>query len=337
MLTGSASPLVSVIVTALDARTLIKECLIALLRTDYPRERREILVVDNGSKDGTTEIIKQLPVRYLWEGRRGVSYARNRGIEASKGDILAFTDPDCLASGTWLRELARGFEGEGVGGVAGEIVPYPGKTPAERYAARRRSHSQVRSMNHPLRPFAMTPNVAYRREVFQQIGLFDTRFAGGGWEDADLCWRFFSGTRFKLGYAPHAVVFHRYRTTVREYFIQHVRYGDGLARIYAKYRGDLAPGWQQSLHGYWNLGNLTWILAKEVLSGVNPGDLHTAWFDLIRQVGQRIGFVGGAILGGRLAPDRLAAEYTALKMETFEAARSITARSRPDLSQGEVK
>ena len=329
-MTTPVSPFVSVIVPALDAQTLIKACLISLLRMDYPRERREILVVDNGSKDGTAEIIKQFPVRYLWEGRRGVSYARNRGIETCKGDILAFTDPDCLVSRSWLLELTRAFEGEGVGGVAGEIVPFPGKTPAEQYAARRRSHSQKRPMNHPLHPFAMTPNVAYRREVFQQMGLFDARFRGGGWEDADLCWRFFEGTNFKLAYAPNAVVFHRYRTTVREFFIQHVRYGDGLARIYAKYRGDLSPGWQQSLHAYWNLGNLSWILAKEVLSGAETSDLHTAWLDFLRQVAQRIGFLGGTILCGRLASDRVPSESKALRLGTSEAGRRITVRTRPD-------
>jgi GT2 family glycosyltransferase len=297
---------------------------------DYPRDRREILAVDNGSKDGTTEIIKQLPVRYLWEGRRGVSYARNLGIEASRGDILAFTDPDCLASTTWLLELVRVFEGEGAGGVAGEIVPYPGKTPAEQYAARRRSHSQVRPMNHPLHPFAMTPNVAYRREVFQRIGLFDTRFPGGGWEDADLCWRFFRGTDFTLGYAPNAVVFHRYRSTVKEFFIQHVRYGDGLARICAKYRGNLLPGWQQSLHRYWNLSNVTCVLAKEVLSGIEADDLYTAWFDFVRQVGQRIGFLCGTIFGGRFAPDRLPGESAVLKLEASDAAHRITEGGRRD-------
>lgn len=329
-MTTPVSPFVSVIVPALDAQTLIKECLISLLRMDYPRERREILVVDNGSKDGTTEIIKQFPVRYLWEGRRGASYARNRGIEASKGDILAFTDPDCLASRRWLLELARLFEGEGVGGVAGEIVPYPGKTPAEQYAARRRSHSQKRPMNHPFHPFAMTPSVAYRREVFQQIGLFDTRFRGGGWEDADLCWRFFRGTNFKLAYAPNAVVFHRYRTTVKEFFTQHVRYGDGLARIYAKYRGELSPDWEKSLRPYWDLSGLARTLAKAVLSGAEARDLSTAWLDFLRQVGQRIGFLGGTILGGRSASDRVPGESKALRLETSEAARRITVRSRPD-------
>jgi GT2 family glycosyltransferase len=299
----SSLPFVSVIVPVLNGERTIKECLVSLLRMDYPADRREILVVDNGSTDRTAEIINSFPVRYLLEERRGKSYARNRGIEASKGEILAFTDPDCVVSTRWLHELVRAFEEEGVGGVGGEILPYPGKTPAERYAFRRVSHNQKRPMNHSAHPFAHAPNVAFRREVFQQIGLFGTQFPGGGWEDADLCWRFFRGTNFKLMFAPKAVVFHRYRTTAKDFFIQHMTYGYGLALICKKYRGELSWGWRQSLQAYADLGKAAWTLTTVVLRhGLSGGvrmDQDTAYFDFLRQFGQRIGFFRGALSHGR--------------------------------------
>ncbi len=131
-----ATPFVSVIVPALNEERTIRECIVSLLRMDYPQERREILMVDNGSTDRTAEIIKSFPVRYLREERRGASYARNRGIEASKGEILAFTDADCVVTTGWLRELVRGFEDEGVGSVEGETVAYPPVTPIEQHQAR---------------------------------------------------------------------------------------------------------------------------------------------------------------------------------------------------------
>ena len=304
MLEASSPPFVSVIVTALNDETLIKDCLVSLLGMNYPRERQEILVVDNGSTDRTAEIIKGFPVRYLWEGRRGRSYARNQGIEASKGEILAFTDPDCVVSTGWLRELVQTFEEEGVGGVGGEILPYPGKTPAERYAFRRVSHSQKWLINHPTRPFAHAPNFAFRREVFQQIGLFDGRFPGGGWEDADLCWRFFRGTNFKLVHAPKAAVFHRYRTTAKDFFIMHMRYGYGLALIFAKYRGTLSWGWQQRLPAYRGLGKAAWTLTTVGLrhrrSSGEAVNLEKAYFDFLRELGQRMGFLRGALSRGSL-------------------------------------
>jgi len=237
-------PFVSVIVTALNNEELMKNCLVSLLQTVYTLERR-FIIVDNGSTDQTAEIIKSFLVQYLYERRRGVSYARNRGIEASIGEIVAFTDPDCVVSTVWLNELVNAFDEQYVGGVAGAIIPYPGQTSAERYAARIRSHTQERPMSHPLPPFAMTPNIAFRREVFQQIGYFDTRFPRGGWEDADLCWRFFRETNLKLKYAPRAVVFHRYRTTAKAFFIQHVRYGYGLAILFTKYNEEISWDWRE--------------------------------------------------------------------------------------------
>jgi len=304
MLETSSLPFVSVIVTSLNDETLIKDCLVSLLGMDYPRERQEILVVDNGSTDRTAEIIKSFPVRYLWEGRRGESYARNQGIEASNGEILAFTEPDCVVSTGWLQELVRAFDDEGVGGVGGEILPFPGNTPAERYAFRRVSHSQRWTMNHPIRPFAQAHNVAFSREVFQQIGLFDTRFPGGGWDDADLCWRFLTGTKFKLVYAPKAAVFHRYRTTAKDFFIMHMRFGYGLALIFAKYRATLSWGWQQRFQALRDLGKAAWTLTtvglRHRLGNGEGMNFETAYFDFIRQLGQRIGFLRGALSRGRL-------------------------------------
>lgn len=297
-------PFVSVIVPVFNEEQIVRECLVALLNVDYPANRREILVVDNGSTDRTAEIIHSFPVRYLREERRGKSFARNRGIEASTGEILAFTDPDCVVSTRWLHELVRAFEEEGVGGVGGEILPYPGKTPAERYAFRRVSHSQKWLINHPTRPFAHAPNFAFRQEVFQQIGLFDGRFPGGGWEDADLCWRFFRKTNFKLVHAPKAAVFHRYRTTAMDFFIMHMRYGYGLALIFAKYRGELSWGWRQRLQGYRDFGKAAWTLSTmglgQRLRSGEAINLETAYFDFLRQLGQRIGFLRGALSRGRL-------------------------------------
>lgn len=82
---------------------------------DYPPERREILVVDNGSRDRTGQIVASYPVTLLREVLRGPAAARNRGIEASRGQLLAFTDADCVVTTRWLQELVLGFEDEDVG------------------------------------------------------------------------------------------------------------------------------------------------------------------------------------------------------------------------------
>jgi len=300
-------PFVSVIVAVRNGEAEVSDCVTSLLRMDYPADRREILVVDGGSTDRTAEIVKRYPVQYLREPRQGVCHARNRGIRASRGDILAFTDPDCVVSTRWLSELVRPFEQSVVGGVGGAILPYPGTTPAERFAARRRSHSQERPLSHPRRSFAMTPNVAFRREVFERIGPFDTRFPGGGWEDADFCWRFFRETTFTLAYAPRAAVLHRYRTTARAFFVQHMRYGLGLALLRRKYRSELAWSASDTLRAYRDLGSAAATLCTALLrqrsDNGQASQLETASFSFLRLLGQRAGSLGGSALWRGLRGD----------------------------------
>ena len=93
------APFVSVIVPVRNGERTVADCLTSLLELDYPTDSREILVVDNGSTDRTAEIVQRLPVTYLLEERVGRSHARNRGIEASSSELLAFIDADCVEIG----------------------------------------------------------------------------------------------------------------------------------------------------------------------------------------------------------------------------------------------
>ena len=235
-MTEYSLPFVSVIIPVLNGERTIRDCLVSLLRMDYPPERREILVVDNGSTDRTAEIIKSLPVSYLHEDRKGASYARNRGIEASKGEILAFTDADCVVTSGWLRELVERFENEEVGAVEGETVAYPTDTPLEQFQGRTSSYARQIRLESPLAPYVILTNVAFRREVFQRIGLFDPRFPAAGGEDIDFSWRFFQEIDLALRFSPKAVVFHRHRSTVWGFFSQQMRNGRGLAVLRSKYQ-----------------------------------------------------------------------------------------------------
>jgi GT2 family glycosyltransferase len=298
--TRQTPALISVVVAARDAAGELERCLASLLDVDFPVGRYELLVIDSGSKDRTAEVIKRFPVQYLHEPSPSISAGRNAGIRASRGEVVAFTDPDCLVSNQWLSQLANAFADPEAGAVAGAIVPYPPRTHAERYAARRRSHSQERPMSHPRRPFAMTPNLAFRREILDRVGLFDTRFRGGGWEDADLCWRFAEhGGRIR--YAPRAIVFHRYRATAREFLVQHYRYGYGLALIQGKYGEELSRGWRDPLRAAAELTSSVAGLAgagcRSLLGADRDDELMRHYFDLLRLLGQRSGFAAAALRG----------------------------------------
>jgi GT2 family glycosyltransferase len=287
-------PFVSVVVPVLDGERTIEGCLSALLNVAYPLDRREILVVDNGSQDRTREIVARHPVELLLEPRRGPARARNRGIEAARGEIVAFVDADCLPTTEWLAELAKPFAQADVGGVAGEIVPFPPRRPAERHAARIRHLAQKRYLARPTFPFAVTANLAFRRDVFARIGPFDPSSPRGG-ESTDFCTRFFRGTDQRLELAPRALVFHRHRSTAGELFRQSWGYGRGHAYLYAKYRDELPWGWAQRRCVWGDLARTAGSLARAgvryTISRGDRAELEFSYFEFLRKSGDRLGFV----------------------------------------------
>lgn len=289
------APPVSVIVPVLNGEATLRQCLTSLLKTDYPARHREILVVDNGSTDRTEEIVKSFPVRYLCEPRRGAAFARNRGIEASRGQFLAFTDVDCVVTTNWIREMVRGFDSEEIGGVEGEVMDFPGTSPVERYLARRRTWSRQARDHNPLAPFVVTANVAFRREVFECIGSFDVRFPDAGGEDVDISWRFFRDSGLSINYNPKMVVFHRHRASQRDFFRQQFRNGRALAILQCKYPERLPWTWQKELSSWVRIGNLggSALAAKTryYLFGGNFTKTQDASLTFLAQLGIRAGFI----------------------------------------------
>jgi GT2 family glycosyltransferase len=228
----AALPRVSVVVPVRNGAATIEACVDALVRQTYPSELTEIVAVDNASTDGTAQILRGLRVRYLYEPRIGRSHARNRGIRDCTGDVIALIDADCVPETEWLARLIARFDSDEVSGVAGEIVSFPARTAAQRYADARFPswQSEVLGLEEP---FALTANVALRARVFDQIGTFDPAFVTA--EDVDLGWRFFAAG-LKMNYAPTAIVAHRLRPTARELFRQHAGYGYGRAILRERYR-----------------------------------------------------------------------------------------------------
>ncbi|MDV2494992.1 MAG: glycosyltransferase [bacterium] len=291
------SPFVSIIVPVLNGEQTIRECLVSLLKMDYPVERREILVVDNGSTDRTAEIVMSFPIRYLQEERRGSFSARNKGIEASKGEVLAFTDADCLVTAGWLRELVQGFDSEEVGVVVGETVSYPPKTLAERYMAMRKPLQQMWNLSYPVSPWFATSSVALRRKVFDNIGLFDPQILTG--EDVDISWRFFQNKNFKLVHRPKSVVFHRHRVTTWGLFKQYQGYGYGRAILSRKYRGKLSWDWRRELRAYGDISLAILALCRAailfMMKGRDATRVSYLYCDLACKLGARIGFIRGML------------------------------------------
>jgi glycosyltransferase involved in cell wall biosynthesis len=208
-----AFPRVSVIVPVHDGAATIGRCLEALCALDYPDHAYDVVVVDNRSTDGTRDIVGTYPVRLVEERAVQSSYAaRNRGVIASSGTVLAFTDADCVPDRGWLRALVWPLVAPDVGGVAGAIEPYESASTVERYQARHAIRAE-RAFAHPVLPFAQTANVAYPRAIVETLGGFDATIPFGG--DLDFSWRMQRTTGRRLVFEPAALVRHRHRTTWR--------------------------------------------------------------------------------------------------------------------------
>jgi GT2 family glycosyltransferase len=293
------APMVSVIVPVLNGEETIGRCLESLLNDSYPAERREIVVVDNGSTDRTAELVRDHPVRLLAEPEPGLSRARNRGIAESRGEIVAFTDADCCVTTRWLGELAAGFDDDEVAAVTGEVVPYPPTTAAERYSARRKPSTASWQRDLP-EPWFCFGNTAVRREVFDRVGPFDPGFAGIGCEDIDFAWRFDdAGLRVRRQRRP--VVFHRQRMTSLGLFRQNLRNGRGWALLHRRHPHRAAWSARAELAAWADIGRTAFDAALAPLrarrgheAGTEPAYRH---LDLVLKLGQRLGFVEGRLRG----------------------------------------
>lgn len=317
-MTDGSAPLVSVVVPVLNGERTIDACLTSLLRMDFPAEEREIVVVYQPSGDRTLEILRRHPVRIVVEERRGLGYARNAGIEASRGRFVASTDADCLASRRWLAELMDGFS-DGVAAVAGEVVSFPPRTPVERYAAMRKPLWAEWTRRGRRRPWFLFGSAAVRRDAFSRVGLFDTAFAGGS-EDIDLCWRFHEAG-LRTVRRPRAVAFHHHRVTRSGLWRQHVGYGKGQARLRRKYPEEAPWGWGRELRAWADLGMAAWNVGAGYARRLRHRDemaFYYPYFDFVRKLAQRTGFARAAL--GSTADARPTSAAEAFGAETLSQA-----------------
>ena len=212
---------------------LIARCLDALAAQDYPRERMEVIVVDNGSSDDTRAVVANYDVTLLVESEIRTSYAaRNRGIRHARGELVAFLDSDCIADRDWLSQLVAGFDEERIAAVVGAIEDAPATTLCEEFTAR------LRPFARPLRrglATLLTANVAVRRDALESVGVFDESLPTAG--DVDLGWRLQQQLGLAIAENPRARVHHVHRSTFLGIFHQYRRYGASEILLTTLYRG----------------------------------------------------------------------------------------------------
>lgn len=226
MADDDALPSVSVVVPAYNENARIAGCVASLLAQDYPRELLRIIVVDNGSTDGTFATIQSIAGIVALQERTPGSYAaRNLGLRHVESDVVCFTDADCTAASDWVRSAVRHLASDAVGVVAGRVQ-------LDSSGGRRATASELfekafafRQEQNVRANGCVTANWCSRSQLLRELGGFDATLRSGG--DRDLSERI-AKAGHRIVYAPDAVVHHPARASYSELLRKRRRLAGGL-------------------------------------------------------------------------------------------------------------
>lgn len=248
----TAAPRISVIVCTRNGAATLRPCLESLTHLQYPDH--EVIVIDDGSTDATAEIARNFPgVRYEKQEPQGLSVARNRGAEIATGEILAYTDDDCVAEPDWLLHLSLAFDSSEWVAAGGPNIPPPPRTSVEAVVAAAPGAPMHVMLNDVEAEHLPGCNLAIRKSALLEIGGFDPVFRAAG-DDVDICWRLREAGG-KLRFAPGAMVWHHRRATVPAYLRQQRGYGHAEALLmkahptrFGRFGG---AQWRGCIYGDW--------------------------------------------------------------------------------------
>ena len=239
---GVEFPKVSVVIPVRNRPAGIRSCIDSLVALDYPRDRFEIIVVDDASTDETPSAVASYDrgsVRLLAQAQhRGQSECRNVGARAGTGDVVAFIDSDCIADAAWLRTLVRDLEDSNVVASGGSVREASPNGWLKRYESSvsplHMGETSARVMPGSQVEFLPSCNVAVRKQVFLEVGGFDASLRFG--EDVDLVWRLIE--RGEVRYRPAGVVWHEHRGRLGPFLLNRINYATAQAVFLSRFPGN---------------------------------------------------------------------------------------------------
>ena len=251
------TPPVSVVVCSYNGARTLEACLTSLLQMDYPDF--EVLLVDDGSTDNTESIAREFSkVRYLRQENLGLSVARNVGMQAAHGEIIAYIDSDCMADKDWLYYLVGTLDQGGFASVGGPNISPPARNWVQACVAAspgQPSHVLIDDVEAEHIPGC---NMAFHKWALDLVGGFDPEYRKAG-DDVDLCWRLMQQGH-RIGFSPSAIVWHHRRFNVRAYLKQQEGYGEAEALLRFKHLVYFGPTgsarWRGRVYGGANFSSV---------------------------------------------------------------------------------
>jgi glycosyltransferase involved in cell wall biosynthesis len=224
-------PRISVVVCIYNGESTVRDCCEGLRDIDYPDY--EVIVVDDGSIDRTAAIATEFGFRVIRTENCGLSRARNTGLQAATGEIVAYTDGDARPDRDWLRYLASVFMTTSHAGVGGWNIPPDGDGWIAGCVANSPGGPMHVLLSDTQAEHIPGCNMAFRKSALDAIGGFDPQFRAAG-DDVDVCWRL-DARGETLGFTAGGMVWHHYRDSVGAYWRQQTGYGKAEAMLERKW------------------------------------------------------------------------------------------------------
>lgn len=226
------NPLISVVIPVKNESAILRNCLESLIKLDYPKERLEIILADGLSTDNTREIALKYGVRIIANSNGIVASGRNRGFEEARGELVAFTDADCIFDVSWLKNSPKYFSDEKVAGIGGMTLPPADASSFEKavdfiFRMAELFHVTSHRRGSPAaKEVKDIPgcNAVYRREALAKIMPVDE-----GLLTAEDVWMNFClrKTGYKLILAPDVILWHHRRSSPKRFIRQIYRFAIG--------------------------------------------------------------------------------------------------------------
>ena len=257
------APFVSVIVCSYNGAKTLAGCLDSLGKLNYPEY--EVILVDDGSTDDTAYITAQFPdVRYIHQNNHGLSHARNTGAAAAKGEVLVYTDSDCMADVDWLYYLIGTLQSGDYAGVGGPNVSPPAQNWVQACVAAAPGGPSHVLLTDIIAEHIPGCNMAFYRWAFERVGGFDAEYHKAG-DDVDFCWRLQQAGGV-IAFSPTAIVWHHRRFTLRAFFKQQDGYGEAESLLRFKHLIFFGPTgtakWRGQIYG---APRFSWFLNRPIV------------------------------------------------------------------------